>query len=118
LDHTRPPILRTARVTRDFNDEVKVAIDDAIVDLVGSKVLVSVYQHLRIQYDISGLEVPYRLDTLLEVLGNVFGIVGARTIERTIAKRLYSRLGLDFYDAHSYRLEDYLEQAKKELAQR
>lgn len=118
MHHSQSSIPGTAGVTTDFNNDVKVAIDDAVADLVGPNVLVSLYQHLVTHYDLSGLEVPYRLDTLFEVFENVFGVAGARTIERTIAKRLYFRLGLDFHEAQNYRLEDYLEQAKKELVRR
>lgn len=118
MDHSQSSILGTAGVTKDFNDEVKVAFDDVVVGLVGPKVLVSLYQHLETHYGLSGLEVPYRLDTLSEVLENVFGEAGARTIGKAVAKRLYFRLSLDFHDAHNYILKDYLEQAKKELVRR
>ncbi|MGA3405860.1 MAG: hypothetical protein ABSD49_09030 [Candidatus Bathyarchaeia archaeon] len=73
------------------------------------------YKHLGEHYDITPDEVPYRLDTLFETLEQTFGVKGARTLSKAIARRLYFRFNLQFVETENYRLQDYLEQAKKEL---
>ena len=102
-------------VTKEFNNEFKQAFDGAIFGIVGQDVLRSLYTHLKDHYDITPDEVPYRLDTVFETLELAFGVKGARTISRAIAKRLYRRLNLQFVETENYRLQDYLEQAKKDL---
>ncbi len=99
----------------EFNSEVKRAIDGTIFGIVGQDVLRSLYKHLEKNYDITPDEVPYRLETVFETLERTFGVKGARTLSRAIARRLYYRLNLQFVETENYRLQDYMEQAKKEL---
>jgi len=103
------------RSSSEFNDEVKLAIDDTISAVVGRQVLNAVYDHLKEHYDVTESEVPYRLDTLFDTLEGTFGFKGALTISRVIARRVYTRMGLRFIELPNYRVQDYLEQAKKEL---
>ena len=58
---------------------------------------------------------PYRIETLYEVLENSFNVYGAKTIVSDIARKFYSALGLEFHVHDGYSLSDYLKQAKKEL---
>jgi hypothetical protein len=111
-------ILAIAQVTGDFNDEVKFAIDDAIRGIVGVNVLQSLYEHLKNRYDITSEEIPYRLDILFQTLEHTFGAAGARTLTNATAKRIYLKYNLQFTEIQGYRLQDYLEQAKKQLAER
>ena len=105
----------TAYVTKEFNREAKRAIDGAIFGIVGQDVLRALYKHLKEHYDITPDEIPYRLDTVFETLEHTFGVRGARTLSRAIAKRLYFSLNLQFVETENYRLQDYFKQAKKEL---
>jgi hypothetical protein len=102
--------------TKEFNDEVKLAIDGTVFSIVGQKVLGSLYNHLENRYGITPDEVPYRLDSLFETLEQTFGVKGARTLSRSIARRVYFRFNLPFVEREDYRLEDYLQQAKKDLS--
>ena len=104
-----------AHVAKEFNIEVKRAVDGAIFGIVGQDVLRALYEHLKEHYDITPDEIPYRLESVFETLEQTFGVQGARTLSRAIAKRLYLRLNLQFVETEDYRLQDYLEQAKKEL---
>ena len=104
-----------ARTLKEFNDEVRFAIDSAVFGLMGQGVLSSLYRHLKDQYDITPEKVPSRLDILFETLERIFGEAGARTIGKAIARRFYFRMGLKFMEAENLRLQDYLELAKKEL---
>ena len=101
---------------KEFNDEVKLAIDDAISAILGQQVLKALYAHLKDHYDITRDEIPYRLDTLFDALENTFGVKGALTLGRVIAKRFYARMNLQFAELGNYKLQDYLEDAKIELA--
>lgn len=109
-------VVTPAHTTKEFNDEVKLAIDNVINTLLGQQVLRAVYDHLKEHYDVTGDEIPYRLDTLFDTLESTFGVKGALTLSRVIAKRVYARMGLRFIELPGYRLQDYLERAKKELA--
>lgn len=99
-----------------FNDEVKLAIDSVISTVVGRQVLKALYDNLKVHYGITENEVPYRLDTMFATLGGVFGVNGALTLGRLIARRVYDQIGLRFVELPDYRLQDYLEQAKKQLS--
>jgi len=105
-------------VTKEFNSEFKYAFDSAVFGIVGQDVLRSLYQYLKKHYSITSDEIPYRTDTVFTTLEQTFGVKGARTLSRAIAKRLYYRLNLQFVETENYRLQDYLEQAKKELGLR
>lgn len=101
---------------KEFNDEVKLAIDDAISAVIGQQVLKALYVHLKEHYDIASDELPYRLDTLFEALQKTFGVKGAFTLGRVIARRFYARMGLQFAELGNHKLQDYLEDAKIELS--
>ena len=105
----------TKHVRKEFNSEVKRAIDGAIFGIVGQDVLRALYESLKRNYDITSDEIPYRLDTVFDTLEHTFGVIGARTLSRAIAKRLYYSLNIPFTERENYRLQDYLEEAKKIL---
>ena len=102
-------------VVKEFNNEVKRSVDGTIYAIVGRIVLRALYTHLNEHYDITPDEIPYRLDSPFATLEHTFGVKGARTISRAIAKRLYYRVNLQLVEIENYRLQDYIEQAKKEL---
>lgn len=106
----------TQHTTKEFNEEVKAAIDDAISTLLGPQVVKALYVHLKEHYDITSDELPYRLDTLFDALEKTFGVKGALTLGRVIARRFYARMDLQFAEIGNYKLQDYLEDAKIELA--
>jgi hypothetical protein len=82
---------------------------------VGDQVLTAVYVHLKEHHGITAEEIPCRLDTVIATFEEIFGVVGAKTIGRAIAKRFYFRMGLEFFDAPTYSLQNYLEHAKNLL---
>ena len=102
-------------VAKEFNSEVKRAVDGAIYGIVGQDVLRTFHAVLKEQYNINPNEIPFHPVTVFDTLEHTFGAKGARTISRAIAKRLCYRLNLQFAEMDNYRLQDYLEQAKKEL---
>jgi len=66
----------------------------------------------RTKYAVTRDELPYRTDTLFQVLETTFGVPGARTVGTQIAKRFYEKLELAFHRHDAYTLVDYVEDAK------
>ena len=102
---------------KEFNDEVKRAVDGAIFGIVGQEVLRALHKHLKDKYAVTPDEIPYRLDTVFEILEHTFGVAGARTLGNAIPRRLYFRYNLQFSETEGYKLQDYLERAKRQLAE-
>ena len=102
---------------KEFNDEVQRAIDGIICGIVGRDVLNSLHNYLKTQYGITPDELPYRTDTLFEILEHTFGMLGAKTLTRAIAREVYYRHNIDFRAIDGYTLQDYLEEAKRILQQ-
>jgi len=102
---------------QDFNVLLVEAIDESIRDLFSPQVLETMYTVLLERYDVTRDELPYRLETAYDILKNVFGIRGGRAISRIIASRLHQKLGLRFEEVPNLDLMDYIEIAKKKLAQ-
>jgi len=94
------------------------ATEETINELLGASVLDALYATLSRKHDITREEVPYRLDTVFSVLETVFGVKGARTIGRSIVRRFYAKLNVEFKEDHDHPLEDYLKIAQRELAKR
>lgn len=99
-----------------FNDVLSAAIDEAISGLLGLGVLDALYKALRKSYDITRDELPYRLDTVFTVLESVFGAQGTSRIERSIARQLYQKLNLHYEAVPYHTLTDYIERAKRQVA--
>jgi hypothetical protein len=92
------------------------AIDQALVDLLGRRAREAIYDHLERKCYMARDEVPQRLDEFCDILHVNFG-KGGTTIERTIAKRFYSKLEKKFIDYPGYGLVDYVEKASSQTGQ-
>lgn len=82
---------------------------------MGSKRLGMVYEILQNDYSLSRDELPYRLETMFDILEIKFGAYGARSVGTSIARNLYAKLNLPFHEHESYRLQDYVEEALAKL---
>jgi hypothetical protein len=102
--------------TPDLNSALRQAIDETIFVLLGQSVLESLYRVLDEKYSVASDELPYRLDTMFQVLENTFGLRGSGTIERAITRSFYWKIGLQLKETEGYKLQDYVEEAKKKLA--
>ena len=105
----------STRMHRDFNDTLCLAIDDTIVEVLGRAVLDALYDVLETKYAITRDELPYRTETLYEILETTFGVHGAKTIGTHIAQKFYTKLGLMFHAHDGYSLLDYVEDAKVKI---
>ena len=99
----------------DFNATLQKAIDEAILGVFGQGVRDTLYRILDEKYSVTTDELPYRLETMWEVLEKGLGQVTSRTVGRSIARLFYSKLGLPFVANPEWRLQDYVEEAKKKL---
>jgi len=102
---------------QEFNSILLEAIDESIRELLGQRVLESLYSVLEKRHDVTRDELPYRLETAYKLLDEVFGIQATRTISNRIIRQLYQKLNLEFEDTGSLDLLGYVEIAKKKLAQ-
>jgi len=92
------------------------SIDQGLVDLLGRRARDAIYDHLERKCYMAREEIPQRLGEFCNVLHVNFGKAGT-TIERTIAKRYYSRLEKKFIDYPGYGLVDYVEKASSKPSQ-
>jgi len=97
----------------DRNDLLLESIDEVFVDLLGARVRDAFYDSLERNQRIAREELSRHLDKFQEVLETVLGS-GGDTVGRTIAKRFYAKLALDFTPRSNYKLTDYVEAAKTE----
>ncbi len=97
-----------------FNKALVDSIDETITSLFSQKVLDALRSNLKDKRGIAPNDLPGQLPTLHIVLEKYFGL-GAGTVERAIAQRLYSKLSLEFQRIGDYQLEDYALAAKTRL---
>jgi len=86
------------------------SVDQALSDLLGRRAKEAIYDYLERRCYMSRDEVPDRLAEFCQILLANFG-KGGHTIEKTIARRFYSKLGKPFVDYPGYGLLDYVERA-------
>jgi len=98
-DPVDPPslvgLLGSKGVTTDKKDVDRLlldALDEVLDDLLGKHVRETFYDHMERKYYIGRDDVPRRLGDFLLILERTFGKSG-RTIERTLARRLCTKLG-------------------------
>jgi hypothetical protein len=97
-----------------FNAALLESMDEAIRSLLSQDVVDAFHSNLRDRRSIKTEEIPDNLLTVSAVLRRYFG-PSARTIEDAIARRLYSRCGLEFQSNMAYELADYVRIARSEL---
>lgn len=88
------------------------SIRETIAQLLSPKVSETLFEHLEKVYSVKKDEIPSRLDMLLLALETTFGPRSSRVIGKVIARRFYSRLGLEFSDDPQMNLVGYVEKAK------
>jgi len=109
-------ILPSLEPVRGFNEIVCQAIDKTLEELIGPAAIKSLYNHLSETFGVDRNELPYRINTICSVLESIFGVKGARLIERQVAKNLYDKLLLPFNDEQGLTLEDFLTSAKRTIS--
>lgn len=88
------------------------SVQDTLRGIFGQKVPDAVYERLESNYSIPRSEIPSRVSEFALGLEGLFG-VASEPIERAIAKRLYSKLGVKYRETRGIGLVEYLDEAKR-----
>ena len=100
----------------EFNDLLIDSVDEAITDVLGSRVTSAFWYHYQAFLGITRDEMPYRLPTLFESLRGTFG-VGGETLGRIVIRKLYVKAKVPLnYDPNRPSLE-YVDELKQTLAE-
>jgi hypothetical protein len=89
------------------------SIEKTVAQLLSSQVAEALFKNLERTYSIKKDEIPNRLDALVSILEDTFG-ESTKVLGKAIAKRFYSRLGLEFSNDPQKTLIDYIEKSKKQ----
>jgi len=87
-----------------------------IVEALGADGFELTLRVLRDKYDVNRDELPYRIDSVYQVLEDKFNVYGPKTLGTEIARKFYASLGLEFQVHDGYALSDYVEAAKSKLS--
>jgi hypothetical protein len=103
--------------TADFDSALLESIDETIRGILGEKVLDALYGNLESKSAIKREAIPNHIPTLSLVFEKHFGSA-APTIVRAIARKFYSKLGIQFTGKEGYSLVDYVIDAKNKRGRR
>ncbi len=90
------------------------AIDEGLA-VLGDGLRPMIYSHLEQHAHLPRDEIPDRLDAFSRALKETFGIAGG-VIERLIARRLFAKLDLRYWQRGEVGLVEYVENAKLRVA--
>lgn len=97
----------------DFDGILVRCISETIVGVVGVRVWDAICVHMLTRFSVTRDELPGHLENLQAVLKSAFGPMGAGTLSRAIARRLYSELNIEFAERPHFRLVDYVALARR-----
>jgi hypothetical protein len=107
--------LQPPELDKEFNSRLLESIDETLADLLSRGVVESLYLHLQTVHSISRDEAPHRLDIVVSILEEIFGLKGSKTICKAITRDFYAKLHLEFFDLPGRTLLEYVEGAKIKL---
>jgi len=88
------------------------AIDETLVDLVGARTKNMIFSYLECSIHRDDIpSQPAKFSALLEEISGK----AAKVIGRAAARRLYTKLGWEFYEVHGFEAVDYIEAARTRL---
>jgi len=87
------------------------ALNDGML-LLGESSRLAIYIHIEKKYGIKPDVFPEQLERFSKGLQDIFG-VGAKILEQSVAKSLYSKLGLGFKEHENWTIVDYVKDARK-----
>jgi len=87
------------------------SIDQAIADLLGRRARDTIYDHLATHYRYGREEIPDKMTEFHKFLQDMFGS-GAKTLGRTIIRRMFDKLGYEYVNVPGFEFFDYLEALK------
>jgi hypothetical protein len=90
------------------------SIDQAIADLLGRRARDAIYDHLATHYRYGREEIPEKIDQFYQFLEEMFGS-GAKTLGRTVIRRMFDKLGYEYVNVPGFQFFDYLEALKSRV---
>jgi hypothetical protein len=102
-------------VVQNFDELLLQSIDEAFSDLLGPSLNGALFHYLESKFFISRESIPSRLQDFVLAVSEIFGVLGALVFARAVAKRFYTKLGLEFTKEPRYTLLDYVDKAKMSL---
>jgi len=89
------------------------AVDEGLL-ILGESVRQAIYFHIERNFQVKREQIHERIEDFHRALEGLLG-GGTRVIEKLIAKKLYTRLSLNFEEHRDWTLIDYVNHAKKSL---
>jgi len=91
------------------------SIAEVLTDLVGTRAREAIYDFMEREHSTARTEIPEHLNEFFGLLENIFGAASEKVVERTIAKKIYSKLNWEFHAVPHFELRDYLDRIKTRL---
>ncbi len=91
------------------------SVDEALRNIFSPNTMKAVYFYLEENRQIRRDQLHDKLGEFVDSCKQIFG-AGSQTLERAIAKKLYSKLGWEFWEVPNFGLLEYVEKAKQRLA--
>jgi len=101
------------KASERLDSTIQEAVHEGLL-VLGEIVRTAIYNNIETRHQLKREQIPRRLEAFHKALIGIFG-AGAKIIEKLIAKRLYSRLGLSFIEHEDWTLVEYIEDAKKHM---
>lgn len=98
----------------DFDAILSECKHRTAAEVLSPQVADALDKHLETVHHDKSAELPSRLDVMLKTMQALFGSGGTKTVGKAIAKRLYSRLGLEFATDPRKTLLEHVQYAKVE----
>lgn len=102
--------LMPAGIGGEFEKALLKNIDDGLM-VLGESVKQAIYFHLEKMSRLKRDMIADNPEAFSSGLETILG-AGAEVIEKAVAKRLYSKLGLEYVEKTDYRFADYVKEAK------
>lgn len=96
---------------RKFREALLEAVDEGM-RVLGEGPSQAIWYHIERIGRVRRNEIPEKIEAFHDALQGIMG-VGAKIIEKQIAKVLYSRLGLNFEERIDWSLMDYMRNAEQ-----
>ncbi|HUK50369.1 MAG TPA: hypothetical protein VLV18_04985 [Terriglobales bacterium] len=100
----------------DFNALLIDSVDETVREVLGAKATSALWRHYEAYLGITRDEIPHKLPMLFESLRGVFG-VGGDILGQGIVRRLYMKARVPLLLIPNRKLEDYVEELKRILAE-
>jgi hypothetical protein len=101
--------------TKATDGQLLEAVDDTLKELLSEQFRTVFYDYMRTAFSLPRNSIPKRLDDFQSALTKTLGDTGRAVLEKAIAKRLYSKLGLSFTERPGCTLLQYVEEAEGNL---